>query len=466
VSVSDPTPNGDRIFRLGHARIDGSGNVVVEAAWSPPSDIYAPGGYGIISYAPDGGSTLIAQNASLSSVNHAGQIAGLQSGDGAPDVVRWNPKGRTIILDGNAKAPGGGWYVYGGIDDRVGCLASDGRIGVFAYSTDSDRSLFCADATGLHAVARTGETQAQPFTFLHQCDFVEQDMLFAANEVVPEGFIESTLAIYRGGANGVTRVIGPGDTVSHGTRVQRLRGTSQGYFSTNEHGSIVVAALTDVGETVLRHGEGSTIDSVDIQADGLVIEGIDAIGITTDRTVIAIVRQPQDDSDDDEDEDDDEQYLSANDDEDLEEEEDEDRALHALVASDGADARILALTGDPALPGGPYTRFSRLWVHGHRLWISAAASDGVDYVLQYDLADSSWRRIVLPGITIADDLDVLSISPSGRILYGSYAFRPTNPTASSPRRLVDASGGLSCFPKGTTRQICSPSHSTITATSC
>lgn len=429
ISALDTTPAGHSIAWVDDPEIDGAGNVVV-AVWSWTSDdVDGSGEYGVIHYSPEGEATWLGSQLSEPRVNHAGQIAAMRSAPmKAPEIVRWTDQEEALIVDGSRRAPGDGWYAFGGLGG--GCMSEDGLVGFVASSTDSGETLLCADESGPHLLG-VDELQARRLHFFSNCRFSQERLLFTAIEGSLTGgdYFEANLGVYRADANGITRLIGPGDAIIDGESLIRLRAAGSGYFAANGAGSVVVAALTDVGEMLLLLREGRMLEPLPIATTDLEIGMLVGLGIAADDTVIAIVDPPGDETVW---EDDDDAGWG------------EVAAPTTLVALDGAGSRVLARTGDPTVSGGPYRSFDDLWVRGHVAWFTALDSSGVRHVLQYDLIESTMGEVEMPGLD-EDYFTILSISPGGRILYETGSFQPE---ARATRRMVNADGVVELLSDG------------------
>ena len=329
---------------------------------------------------------------------------------------------RTLVRAGDP-VPGGARIAVGGLSGAH-CLADDGRVGTAAVNPTSDFGLLCVDATGAHKIARRGEPSPGGGT-LHdfsQCAFAgEDEVLFSAGRVWEDN-LDPELGVYRATPEAIERAIGVGQTTTSGRIVRGvLSGVGissvglSGHFDANAAGTLLAFIDTGAGRALVRQRRGGGLEEVRFALEGdpldRRVEWIEWAGIAADDTVVAgaLLEGPA-------------------------------GSFRALIASDGAVARIVAETDDPRLPGAPLMLYSTL-ARGDHVFTIGQGADGRYHALLVSLADGSAREL-LTAQGAGWPWGVRDLTAGGRLLFDAY----TPDGAGLPGRFVLDDAGLTAFP--------------------
>jgi hypothetical protein len=285
------TPDGS-LFTAFLGALNDTGDVLLSAAWLSPCGGGDPGlcekGYGDLFLPAAGGMALVGRNLPDTYLSAAGDVAVPQE----QGIARWRAGATTTLATADSAVPGGAALLAGGLDaDRWRppvCLATDGRVGAFVATTGGP-ALVCADAAGVHVVARAGAAPFADWSWSfwpnEQCAFADGDAMYVGGS---DGIYRATSAA------GIEPVIRAGDAWPGSTeplvgRFGEYHTTDQ-VFSVNRHGT--VAALYR-GEDVLLRRPGGPIERVDLtRVDGSSdIAEIFEVEVADDESVLATVQQ-------------------------------------------------------------------------------------------------------------------------------------------------------------------------------
>lgn len=190
--------------------------------------------------------------------NAAGALAFAVDVYGGPTsmvALRWAAGQLDHVLVSGDPGPGETILAAGGLGSPI-CLAPDGRMVVDATTINGADALLCVDGMGPHVITQAGDPAPDGSTFVGfygPCAFTDDGaIIFGGWSAVPDGNGGSTSqnSMYRASVNGVEHVLGEGDAVSNGTRIQYF---SSGFIS-NRRGSLLVGA--DAGEGIYLWHDG------------------------------------------------------------------------------------------------------------------------------------------------------------------------------------------------------------------
>ncbi len=205
----------------------------------------------------------------------------------APGLVRWEAGVAQPIVTPDTPAPNGAAFLSEGFDNgsrSALCFAADGRVGAFVVATRGGVSFVCADADGVHVVAREGDAPFESAGYFPdiQCAFADDDQMYLGSE---EGIFRASTAA------GLEPVIGRGDTLPDGDPIHAFwLGESYGsqIFSVNHHGA-VAAVYTD--DTVLLRRPGGAIEVADLRVDGgSAVSDVVEAAVGDDESILATVQ--------------------------------------------------------------------------------------------------------------------------------------------------------------------------------
>lgn len=324
--------------------------------------------------AASGERRIIRVEGTLFGLNAGGDVA-LQPFEPPARIVRWRAGEMRTLIAAQDPGPDGTRFAIGGVQGPH-CLAADGRAGSVVYDAAYRQGLVCADAVGASTVVRQGDPSPDggELLSLSECTMTgDGEILFAAPRLIREQDRYENDSVYRAGAAGIERVVGPG-VESGGIVVHDLSQWGVGFagdaFAANDAGTVLAWANTEDGNQLLRRRRGGPLEAVRFHFDDPLMRSVFAIdwaGIAADDTVVANALI--------------------------------DRAgggLRMLLASDGQQARIIAEALDPNLPSGPLLRFDELLVRGDHVLIVAYGVDERHHALAFSLADGGVRELLEP----------------------------------------------------------------------
>ncbi len=179
---------------------------------------------------PAGGAApeVVAYPALYGFVNNSGEVVVIDHS--TPEVYRAvrlrDGEPRTLVSTGD-QLPGGEVLAAHGIG--ASCLAPNGTVAASLRAVSGEAVLACGDAQGFRPVSRFGDPTpvGRRFYSFDQCGFdAAGTLLFAGSTLVPlnePATYRVDAAIFRATADGIERLIGPGDRAADGSIVRTLR---------------------------------------------------------------------------------------------------------------------------------------------------------------------------------------------------------------------------------------------------
>lgn len=252
------TPDGAR-FWVDSGSLNDRGDVLLDLGWLKDDDPDAcgPESYGLVLYSDDAVPRIIARDVDGGQVNQRGDVAVTGITGRGYNFSRWrNGKLSEMLSPGDGSPSGlpiaeGGFGAY---PSEGKCLADDGRVAAFTTFVESSPALLCADADGIHVVARDGDAALQGLDFWRdlQCRFAGDDeMLFATNG-----------AVFRATGDRVELVLGNGVGTIDGQPIDRVGDYDfRKTFAVNRRGTI---AASQYGFRLFRLPRGGPLESIEL----------------------------------------------------------------------------------------------------------------------------------------------------------------------------------------------------------